>query len=137
MSDVELDDAALEAEAARLDAKRESAIKAQRLAITRLRLQGESLGEEGRDWAVVATGEGPVLVKRVSAVVSKVWREKVNSDKALVPADAYAFTASGVVSPDEATYKAWYIANESVPVAVANALTGIYLAAEELRKKGP
>lgn len=127
--------AELESELKKLDDARTAKIKALELEIAKLRLRfAKELGEEGRDFAVVPTGEGVVVVKRVSAIVSKRWRDAIMSDKPLTTQNAFEYVAPGVIVPDAETFKAWHQENDVVSTTVANELTRLYAAAEELRK---
>lgn len=137
MTPEEREDAELDAARLRLDAKRDAEAKAQSRAIVKARLAGEPLGKEGYDWGVVATGEGVVLVRRVPAIVSKRWNDRVRSmSEGEYPTsqDAYEYTASGVVEPDGDTYKAWHQHNDTVAPAVAGMLLRLYMGESEQRK---
>jgi hypothetical protein len=134
-----LDEELAEAEKAlaKLEEAHEAETKTNLLEIAKHRLRfATEIGKEGRDFAVVATGEGLVVVKRVSAIVSKRWRDAVMADKPLTPLNAYEYVASGVVVPEADVFKRWHDANDFVSTEVANALTGLYRASEDLRKKG-
>jgi hypothetical protein len=124
-----------ERELATLEEQREAEAKAHALEIAKLRLKyAKELGKEGYAFAIVETGEGVVVVERVSAIVSKRFRDSISGDKENTPQKSLEYTAPGVLVPDAATYKAWCARNDFVAITVANALTGLYLAEGEMRR---
>ena len=126
----------LEAEAARLDAKRADREKKRRADVTRARLAGEALGDEGRDWTVVELTEGPVLLKRVPALISKRWQDACRADK-VNEQTAGEYVSAAVVQPEKKVLDAWRLENPGLVFVLANAIFfDLYGTAESTRKKG-
>lgn len=119
--------AEVEAQLAVLDKKTEEDNKKHKLEIGKLRLKYSSeLGKEGKDFAIVDTVEGIVVVTRVPAIVSKRFRDSISGDKENSPQKSYEYTAPGVVHPDKETYKRWCDVADFIPVIVANALSTLH-----------
>lgn len=129
--------AEVEAGIAKLDEAREREAKKKALEVGRLRLKYATELKEGYDFAIVETGEGVVVVTRVSAIVSKRFRDSISGDKENTPQKSFEYSAPGVVHPDAETFKAWHAKNDFVAITCANALTGLYLAesGEKRRKR--
>lgn len=118
-----------------LEERREEEAKRRELEVGELRLKYASeLGREGYDFAVVETGEGVVVVQRVTAVVSKRFRDSISGTQENTPAKSFEYTKPGVVHPDAKTYAEWHAKNDFVAVTVSAALIGLYLAESGVRR---
>jgi hypothetical protein len=86
----------------------------------KMRFEGE-LGEEGRDWSILSTVEGFVVVKRVDAIHVKQWDDAVTrfakEGKGTPVAAMLAFTIPGVVHPEVKTYREWVLGTKERPGA--------------------
>jgi hypothetical protein len=119
--------AALDAELDRLADKESELAKTRELEVKRLRVQyAKEIGREGRDFAVIDTLEGAVVVRRVQAIVLKRWHEAISGDKEVTAQKAFELVAPGIVVPDKETFKAWFIETPSVALKVGNALLEIH-----------
>jgi hypothetical protein len=120
-----------------IDAANAIDAKKRELELGALRLKCCSeLGQEGRNFAIVDTVEGPVAVTRVAAIVSKRFRDQTAKRDA-TPQDFIEFTTPGVVSPDKDTYKKWCSDAEGIPIKVAGEILKLqgYLDEEKRAKR--
>lgn len=119
--------AEVEAQLAKLEEQREAEAKQHRIDLGKLRLKYSSeLGREGKDWAIVDSIEGIVVITRVPAIVAKKFRDSISGEKENTPQKSYEYTAPGVVHPDKETYKHWCEVADFIPVIVANTLTTLH-----------
>ncbi len=116
----------LDAALAELAEKAENEQKGRDLEIKRARVEYSSLGREGRDYAVVDTLEGVVVVQRVQAIVLKRWRESISGDKQPTVQKAFELVLPGIVSPEKETFKAWFKGTDSIALKVAMVLLQLH-----------
>jgi len=89
----------------------------------------ETLGPRGRDWDLVSTIEGVVVLKVGPAVLFKRLRDgKASLD------DLQAFVAGCLISPDAATFASWVERRAGILVRCSDALVQLYLGAEDAER---